>query len=134
LLYLAIWGLNGKGKTFVMNHHPGGDVGNNNIIYPLHQNDRKVRCELCVGCFRSCIDTRVEGSGCYSETWALWTMPKINPQLCTLHGHIYILVRNGEDDFRDGKTDYFCIRMLYLFFMWQPVCMDTGQYDLCSQD
>jgi hypothetical protein len=66
------------------------------LYIQLHQNDRKVRCELCAGCFRSCIDTKVEGLGCNSETWAWWTMPKIDPQLYTLHGHIYIYISLWE--------------------------------------
>ncbi len=117
-----------------MNHHPGGDVGNNNIIYPLHQNDRKVRCVKYVWDVSGHASTH-KGSGFKVLFGDLSLMDNAKDKSSTLHSSwTYILVRNGEDDFCDGKTDYFCIRMVYLAFMRQPVCMDTGQYDLCYQD
>jgi hypothetical protein len=82
---------------------------------------------------------RHKGGGFRVQFGDLSLMDNAKDRSSTLHSswtyiYIYILVRNGEDDFRDGKTDYFCIRMVYLFFMRQPMCMDTGQNDLCYQD
>ncbi len=97
-MYLAIWGLNEKGKTFVMmNHHPGGDVGNNNIIYPIAPKWQEGEMWIMCGMFQ--IMHRHKGGGFRVQFGDLSLMDNAKDRSSTLHSswtYIYIYISLWE--------------------------------------